>query len=266
MADLSSLEKGLLILRELAVSDGGMTVAELAQATGLNRTTTYRLCDTLEEDGWVLRVGGEESVARLDVGPALHGLAVLIGSKYDSEEKLRPIIEGLARSLDETVHVGILDHAQLIHVARALPDAGLNMAARIGHREPAHVAALGKALLATLSNEELDRLYLEESLPIRTEKTISSRTELFRDLERIRAVGYAVDDEESRVGVKCIAAPVFGPTGRGIFAVSVTTMPVRLSGERFDQVVTAVQAAASLTTAAFGGRTPQAWSKQEAAA
>jgi IclR family transcriptional regulator, acetate operon repressor len=259
LADLSSLEKGLAILRELAGSERGLTVAELAATAGLNRTTTYRLCEMLERGGWLHRVDGEEGAARLDLGPTMHGLTVLVESKYDLEAKLRPIIDGLARSLEETVHVGVLDRAQLVHIAVALPESGMNVAARIGSRESAHVTALGKALMAALPEDEARVLFLDETLPTRTAKTIPTRTRLLEDLDAIRTRGYAVDDEESRMGVFCVGAPAFGPDGRPIVAISVTTVPARVEGDRLPQVVSAVQGAASMVTAAWGGHAPPVW-------
>jgi len=261
MSDLSSLEKGLAIISELAAADRVLTIPEVAAEAKLNRSTTYRLCEILERDGWVRRDEGDDGVARLDLGPTMHGLAVLIGSKYDVDAKLRPIIDGLSRSLNETVHVGVLDHAQLINVARALPADGLNMAARIGSREPAHTTSLGKALLATLDAESLSALYLDEELPARTPKTISSRGALFAELDRIRAQGYAIDNEESCVGVFCVGVPVFDRGDRASLAISVTSMPGRIDGDRFKQVVEAVRSAARLATVALGGVTPDSWSR-----
>lgn len=258
--ELNSLEKGLAVLRELSAADGPLTPAEVAHATGLNRSTTYRLCEVLERGGWISRTPGDGlRSATVGIGPASHGLAVLITKKYGTEAKLGPIIAGLARTLSDTVHVGVLDHTQVVHVDRALPDEGPNMAASIGAREYAHATALGKALLATLPREEVDRLYIQESLPVRTPETIASRTALHVALEEIRRLGYAVDDGESRGGVRCIAAPVFDVHGVALVAISVTSLPQRLEGERFERAAEAVVAAANLATASFGGERADGW-------
>jgi IclR family acetate operon transcriptional repressor len=252
MSELSSLEKGLRILRELASSERGMTAAELAQVAGLNRTTVYRLSEILGREGWVQRLGENEDTTRLDLGPAMHGLAVLVTNKYDTDAQLQPIIRGLARSVSETVHVGALDHTHMVHIAVAMPDTGMNIAARIGSREYAHAAALGKALLATLADEDVRRRYVGEELVVRTPATVATVPALLAELARTRERGYALDVEESREGVYCIAAPVFGAGGEALFAISITTVPQRL-GARREQLVKAVQAAASLATASFGG-------------
>jgi IclR family transcriptional regulator, acetate operon repressor len=252
MTELSSLEKGLRILRELASSERGMTAAELAQFAGLNRTTVYRLSEILAREGWVQRLGDDDETPRLDLGPAMHGLAVLVTNKYDTDTQLQPIIRGLARSLNETVHVGALDHNHVVHIAVAMPESGLNIAARIGSREFAHVAALGKALLATLPDEEVRGRYVGNTLTARTATSIATVDELLEELERTRERGYAIDAEEAREGVYCIAVPVLGPGRKALFAISVTTVPQRLEG-REGQLVEAVQAAANLATSSFGG-------------
>jgi DNA-binding IclR family transcriptional regulator len=253
----TSLEKGLNIVAELAASGGGMTMHELARATGLNRTTTYRISDVLERMGWIQPVSVEPG--RVDVGPRLLGLSVLIASKYDTEARLQPIIDRTAASLSETVHVGMLEGSYVVHVARALPDIRLNMAARIGAKELAHVTSLGKALLATLSKDKLLDLYPEEVLSGKTPHSIRRRTELLAHLEACAERGYASDDQESGLGVRCVGAPVFDAAGQGLFAISVTTVPARMEGEDFQRVVHAVCATAALATASFGGRVPPPW-------
>jgi IclR family acetate operon transcriptional repressor len=259
--DPTSLEKGLALLQELATAETGLSIAELAQATGLNRTTTYRLCEALEAAGWIqLSPDGSSSRRRrVDLGPRALGLAVLVNNKYDPETRLGPLMDSLGKSVGETVHAGMLDGVWVIHIARSVPEAGLHMAAPLGSRELAHVTALGKAMLSTLPREELLRRYGHEELPVRTRKAIATRTALLEELELSARRGYAVDDEESRAGVRCVGAPIFGPSGNATFAFSVTTMPVHLEGERLEAVARAVREAAALATASFGGSVPDTW-------
>jgi IclR family acetate operon transcriptional repressor len=256
----TSLEKGLTLLQELARAEAGLSIGELAQATGLNRTTTYRLCESLEGAGWLqFAPDGASRRRQVGLGPRTLGLAVLVNNKYDPETRLEPLMEELAKTVGETVHAGMLDDTWIVHVARAVPEAGLHMAAPLGSRELAHVTALGKAMLATLSREDLLRRYRHEELPVRTSRAIATRTLLLQEVEQVARRGYAVDDEESRAGVRCVGAPIFGPSGEAAFAFSVTTMPVHLEGERFDVVARAVREAAARATAAFGGAVPATW-------
>lgn len=257
-ADLSSLEKGLTVLRELAASESGLTAGQLATAAGLNRTTIYRLCDALERGGWAVRTS-EGDATRFELGVATHGLAVLVTNKYDTEARLRPVISELSQALSKTVHVGALERADIVHIARALPSSGLSVAARLGTREHAHCSGLGKALLATLPPEQVADRYPAEELPAQTARSISSRDALLEELSRVRAAGYAVDDEEGTIGVKCIASPVFTSGGRALFAISVTSVPAGLLGEDFTRAVDAVRGSAALLSASFGGTVPSDW-------
>jgi DNA-binding IclR family transcriptional regulator len=166
----------------------------------------------------------------------------------------------LARTLGETIHAGMLDGISLVHVARAVPEAGPHMALRLGAREAAHMTALGKAIMAAMPPDEALQRYPHEELPVRTRRTIATRTGLAAELRRTRRRGYGLDDQESREGVKCVGVPIFDPGGRPTLALSVTTTPVHLSGARLQLVVREVRRAASLVTAAFGGVVPSPWS------
>ena len=235
-----------------------MTAGQLAQAAGLNRTTTYRLCDALERAGWVRR-GATGDTTEFELGVSALGLAVLITDKYDTEARLRPVISELARAVGETVHVGVLAGAEVVHVARALPASGFSVAARIGSREYAHCAALGKALLATLGSQEFEELYPDERLRTQTVNSLASRSALRQDLATVRARGYALDDEEGTLGIKCVATPIFAAGKQPSFALSVTSVPARMTEDQLPDIVSAVRGAAALLTAAFGGTVPRDW-------
>jgi IclR family transcriptional regulator, acetate operon repressor len=253
LAELSSIEKGLLLIRALAGSHDGMTLAEVASATGLNRSTIYRLSQILEKGGWVQASGSRDGPRRVAVGPTMLGLSILISNTYNTTARLQPVIDRLASSVLETVHVGVLEQREIVHIARAVPESRTPFVAEMGTRDAAHWTALGKALLSTMDPTDVRRLYPGETLPRRTPATLGSVTDLLADLGRIRERGYAVDDEESRPGVRCVAAPVFGPAGQMMFAVSVTSAPARLAGDQLDNVIEAVKGCAALLTTSFGG-------------
>lgn len=252
---LTSLEKGLMILSQLATAERGMTVSAIARAAGLNRTTTYRLCHDLERHGWIQRSG--ERTSTFDLGPRMLGISVVIESRYDTEKRIAPIIKQLAQQVGETVHVAILDGNHVITIGRAFPDDGPNMAQEIGSREMAHVTGLGKALLAGLERDAIHRLYPAGTLPGRTKSAILTVEELLDDLERTAARGWSLDDEESRPGVRCVGAAVWGPSARPSVAISVTAAPTRAIGPIFDELVQAVTRAGALATEALGGKAPE---------
>jgi DNA-binding IclR family transcriptional regulator len=183
-------------------------------------------------------------------------------NKYDQEARLQNVLDQLAHTVGETVHAAVLDGNIVIHVARALPGSGPHMAVPIGTKGPAHVTALGKALLATLPREEILRRYPDNRLETPAPRSISNRTKLLEDLRRVAERGYAIDDEESAPGIKCIGAPIFGPAATAIFALSVTSMPIHFDGGRLDEVARAVVAAAGVATTSFGGSVPAGWGRK----
>jgi IclR family acetate operon transcriptional repressor len=258
----TSLEKGLALLQELAASEAPLGVSELAQATDMNRTTAYRLCEVLERAGWLQSMtdgAPGRGSRKVDLGPRAFGLAVLATSKYGPESRLQPLMDALAQKVGETVHAAVLDGITVVHVARAVPASGPHMAVRLGERVPAHVSALGKAMLATLPRDAVLRRFPSEELPVSTAASISSRSQLLEALDEVAACGFAIDAEEARDGVACVGAPVFGREAVGMFAISVTSMPVRLQGERLDVVAREVYETARVATSALGGSAPLGW-------
>jgi IclR family acetate operon transcriptional repressor len=186
---------------------------------------------------------------------------VLAANKYSPEERLQPVMDALAGTVGETVHAAVREGRSIIHIGFAVPGPGPHFAVRPGERQLAHVTGLGKAMLATLTRDELLHLYAEEELTRSTGRGLASRSELLVELDEITRVGYSVEDEESRAGVRCIGAPIFGPNGKAEFAISVTSMPVRLSGERLSAVAREVARSGALATAAFGGTIPDGWGR-----
>jgi DNA-binding IclR family transcriptional regulator len=252
-AEMSSIEKGLRLLRVLAGAPDGMSPAEVAAVSGLNRSTTYRLCEVLERGDWIQSLMSRDGSKRVGIGPTMLGLSILVGNTFDTTARLQPIIDRLAASVGETVHVGVLEQSEVVHIARAVPESRTPFAADLGGRDAAHVTALGKALLSMIPRDEVRRLYPTQTLPTRTPSTIGTVDELLVELDRVAARGYAIDDEESRAGVRCVAAPVFGLSDGLLFAVSVTSAPARLEGDTLEDTIEAVKGCAALLTTSFGG-------------
>jgi DNA-binding IclR family transcriptional regulator len=259
--DRTSLEKGLALLQEVAASPEPLVMSELTRRLGVSRATTYRLCDSLERAGWIQQLDSSASgrSKRVDLGPQALGYSILVTNKYDQEARLGPIMSALSRTVGETVHAGILDGTDVVHIARASPESGPHMALPLGARVPAHVTALGKAIMATLPADAILHRYASDDLPKLTTASIGDRQSLIRELHEVANRGYAIDDGESRSGVRCLAAPVFSSVGTAVLAISVTATPVHLAHERMDAVAAEVCRAARLSTAALGGREPPSW-------
>jgi IclR family acetate operon transcriptional repressor len=153
----------------------------------------------------------------------------------------------------ETVNLAVEDRGEAIYIAQIECRKTMRAIARPGGRAPMHASGVGKALLAGLPDEEVDRVIALNGLPAATEKTISTPSQLRADLRLIRKRGFAIDDEESAIGLRCIAAAVLDEFGRSTAALSLSGPTARISDDLLEPLSDAVRAAAAQITAAIGG-------------
>ena len=189
------LARAATILRLLAAdSSGGLTFSELVARSSLPRTTVHRIRGALEHEDFIFT----DATGRLHLGPGLMRLAM---AKRDLPTVVRPYLEQLARELNETVDLGVLDGMHVLFIAQhPAPQRSLMVVSQVGARFPAYCTANGKALLAQLSPEEM-----KHRLPKRLESparhTPINRKDLFAELDTIRATGLAYDREEHHAGI-----------------------------------------------------------------
>jgi DNA-binding IclR family transcriptional regulator len=163
-------------------------------------------------------------------------------------------LERLAEQTGETVHLAVLDEAEVVYIDKVESSQRLRMFSAIGKRGPVHCTGVGKAMLAFLESDERDKVL--ERLPLQrfTNATFVTRHSLLLHLAEIRQVGYAKDLEEHEIGIRCTAAPIFDYQGKVIASVSVTAPSLRLSPERLDEIAPFVVRAAEHITRNLGGK------------
>ena len=197
------LARAATILRLLAAdSSGGLTFSELVARSGLPRTTVHRIRGALEHEDFVYT---DVATGRLHLGPGLMRLAM---ARRDLPTVVRPYLEQLARELNETVDLGVLDGMHVLFIAQQpAPQRSLMVVSRVGARFPAHCTANGKALLAQLSAEEIKRR-LPQRLETPARHTPVNRKSLLAELEEVRATGLAYDCEEHRAGICSVGVAI----------------------------------------------------------
>jgi DNA-binding IclR family transcriptional regulator len=194
-----------------------LTLRELTVATGLPKSTVHRLTEQLVAFGWL-----ERSFAGYRIGMRLFevgGLAKFAKRPSTLRDRAAFHVQQLAARTGCAVHIAVLDRSEVLILGK-LAGASVDVPTREGARLPAHCTALGKVLLAFAPEEEL-RAVIDRGLPPCTSRTITDEPELRAELESIRELGYATDDQESAKGSACVAAPIRG-AGRALGAVSVT--------------------------------------------
>jgi IclR family acetate operon transcriptional repressor len=219
---VQSLGRAFEILELLADADGEATVSELVARSGLPPATIHRLLRTLVDLGYV-RQGRSRRYA---LGPRL----VRLG---DAASRLigrwaEPVLAELVDRFGETANLAVLDGDHAVYVAQVPSRHSMRMFTEVGRRVPLYCTGVGKALLAQLPEQRLDALLGDHQLPSVTPATITDPTTLRRELAKIRDRGYAVDDGEQELGVRCVAAVVPGsPTPS---ALSVSGPQSRITG------------------------------------
>jgi DNA-binding IclR family transcriptional regulator len=256
---VQSVDRALAIVELLLRSSTPLTVREVAVGTSINRTTAHRLLASLHRRGWIERVADSAAYR-----PGLRYLALVRASLSgrDFVDEVRPTMERLSLLSRETVHLGVLDNHDVLHIEKVDSPEIVGVSSRVGTRATPHVTGLGKALLASGPDEELEA-YIEHagkrSLP-----SSAFDAEAFRaEIALARRRGYSIDDGESSPGVRCLAVAIRGAGGTPLFAISLTGPSGRFTAERMASCVPEMLAVARDLSTRFGG---EANPRQEAVA
>ena len=228
---IESVDRALRLLQELGRHGSGVMLEELADATSLPKSSVHRTLAALRSRGFAF----QQADGRYVAGSELLRVAFDFYDRVDVRVMLQPLLLRLRDELNETVHLGVLEGADVVYLDKLESRHPLRLTSTIGGRNPAHCTAVGKALLAwTYPSEPELRAWIANSRPLarRTPSSITDPAALVKEMARIRADGFARDMEESEVGVRCIAAPVFVGTSRPRAAVSISAPRDRMSSSR----------------------------------
>jgi DNA-binding IclR family transcriptional regulator len=216
--DRAAVDKAFSLLTAFGdEASTGVGVSELARRTGLSKSTAYRVLGMLERNAMVERIG-----TNYRLGSRLHelGLAVYPPGHEQVRHQLMPFVTELFEATHQTVHLAMLHGTDVVYLAKLYGHRNAVAPSRIGGRLPAHCTAVGKVLLA-YDPAAVER-FTNIPLTALTARSITDRNELARALDRVRREGVATEREESRPGLGCVAAPVFGRSGLPIAALSVS--------------------------------------------
>ena len=208
---VQSLERAFDLLELMAAAGGEVALSRLAAESGLPLPTIHRIVRTLVASGYVLQMPSR----RYTLGPRLIGLGASASSAVEAWAS--PHLRTLAEASGETANLAMLDVDRVTYVAQ-VPSTRhtVRMFTEVGRRVYAHCTGVGKALLAELPDDDVRDLVGAAGMPATTEHTITDVDDLLEELGRIRQRGYAIDDGEQEVGVRCVAVAVPGSLGSAI--------------------------------------------------
>jgi DNA-binding IclR family transcriptional regulator len=254
---VQSIERGFQILELLRIQGRAIGISEIANLVGLSTTTVHRLLKTLKSCR-AIQQDPQTHLYDLNDHMLLYGKAVL--NRFNFLGSVHPILGELSKRVGETIFMGILDDQyDLIYIDQVDSlDYPLRMTPQIGLRQPSHSTSLGKVLLASLQNEKLAHFLSRGSFPRRTEFTLTTDEELRKELDKIRKVGFALDQEEMENGICCVAAPINNSRGT-IAAISISGPSSRMCSKGLDTILskeicaTATRVSQFIQSMDFGG-------------
>ena len=249
----TTLLKGLTVLEALAGSREPRGVTELANELGMLKSNVHRVLQTLAHRGYVRK---DAASGRYECTLKVWELGALLAERLDVRRAARPHVAALAERTSETVHVSVLDGAEVLYVDKVESPQPVRAYSRVGGRAPAYCVATGKALLAHAPDEVVAEL--SAALVRHTPRTITEPEALRKELRRVREVGYAVNRGEWREAVGGLAAPIFGVSRTAIAAIGLSGPTDRLTANRMREWAPLVMAAAGAISRELGFTDPTA--------
>jgi IclR family KDG regulon transcriptional repressor len=205
-----------------------LSVSEIGARTGLHRSTAHRILMALEYNDLIKQ---NPDTGKYHLGIKLFKLGHQAVSQLNLREICRPFLSRLMNDTKETIHLAVLDDDQVLYLDKVEGPHALRMPSRVGRHIPTYCTSLGKAMLSCLEDPEIKSILRRQSLKPHTENTVKSVEQLLADLRAVRKRGYAVDNEEIEIGLRCVGAPLRDYTGGMAGAISVAAPSARLSGK-----------------------------------
>jgi IclR family transcriptional regulator, acetate operon repressor len=252
---VQSVDRALLIIETLAEDDEGYRLSDLSVRTGLSTSTVHRLLATLEKRRFVQfdRYG-----SKWHIGAQSFAVGATFARRRNFVAQAMPYLRKLRDQTRETANLAVVDDESIIVLTRMESREIMRSLTKVGGRVAMVASGVGKAVLATYSDEDVNAIIQRQGMPRLTEKSIVRPSELFRELETIRRQGYAVDDEEARMGLRCVAAVVYSDCSEPLAAISVSGMTSRVTDDRLPALGRTVREVAAELTVALGGVMPVA--------
>ena len=223
---IEALERGLRVLEAFSLDSPSLSMTEIAEQTGLNKSTAFRVAHTLDVLGYLKR---DPETKRYRPGLKVLRLGFSALNSLEMGQVAQPYLKALSSRCGWTSNMTVRDEADIVYVARNKTQQILSVDLHLGSRLPAYCTSMGKALLSDLARQELQDLMGAGPYERRGPNTITSLEELDAALVLVRARGYAVNDEELVAGLRAVAAPVRGHTNDVIAAINVSVPSVRVT-------------------------------------
>jgi DNA-binding IclR family transcriptional regulator len=240
------------MLEAVAHEPEGLSNADISRKLQIPKSSASYILRTLETQGYLNR---DEHSGKYRVGLKILSLSRGALSGIDVREVALPIMRHLVEKTGLTCHLAILDGPEAVYIEKVEPPGFIRMDTWVGRRMRVHATSVGKALVAYVPQERLERI-IEQAMEKRTPKTITTLPRLLKELEKVRTQGYAVDDEENNLGARCVGAPVFNQQGAIEASVGLSGTIGQVNAQTMPRIVEALKDAARHVSMQLGYRAP----------
>ncbi len=245
---LSSVGSALRLLKTFTAEEPELGITDIARRLGVAKSTAHRLASTLVAEGFL-----EQSPAdgRYRLGVLLFSIGTLVRRRMNVSEEAVPHLQALCETSGETVHLAVLHDTEVVFLRNIESRQAIRPRSYLGVRKPAFCTSEGRALLAFGPPQHVSAV-MRGALAPRTPRTLTDKAAITRQLQKIRSQGYAVDDEESEVGMRGVAAPIFDANGLAVASVGVVGPVQRFTAPRQRTLARLVMATAQSISAHLG--------------
>lgn len=237
LAGVGVISKVLRILETIQASATPLPLRDICEQAKINKTTAYRFVSHLEREGYLFR----DSAGRYSFAMKLLHLAAHIDPHVALREMARPFLRELWEATSETVSFAVLDRMEVLYLEVLESPHDFRLASKAGFRRPVYSTALGKALTAFVSPEKRAEIVNVQNFESFTPHTIAGLGQLKKELERVRRQGYAMDNEESVLGARCLGVPVLSHLQEAVASISVSGPTTRVDSSKIPDIVQKLQ-------------------------
>jgi IclR family KDG regulon transcriptional repressor len=249
----SSVHKTFSILEYFTEQKPDWGVTEHANEIGSNKSTVYRFLSDMHQMGILHKHPDTE---KYSLGLKLFELGSRVKLKSALVDKTHPVLESVANSIKETVHISVLKNNQVFYIDKVESPQGLKISSHIGSFNPVHATALGKVLLAFLPYDiqqlKLEEIFEDNELIAFTQNTITDKITFEKQLEQIRKRGFALDKQEFEIGLICVAIPIFNQNNEVVASLSASGPANRFKKEELENYVATLQKGAHIIRKQIG--------------
>lgn len=237
---IQAIDRAIMVLNCFSEDRKELRLSEISDMLDINKSTVHGIITTLKYHGLITQ---DEETQKYRLGLYLMKLGDIVSQSLDIGSITSPVIEDVCKELQETVHIGTLDDMEVVYINKQESTQSMRIFTTIGARNPAYATGVGKIMLAYIDKEILLNKLPNKFNPI-TPKTITDKLELLKDLNEIKAKGYALDDEENVIGLTCVAAPIFDHLGKAKYGISVSGPTIRMTDKKIGETIKIVKEAA----------------------